>query len=125
MALVLKASKYNHIYWADLNNNGTQQEIAVVAKDEIGNVWYIPLNAMDLTDKRRMFKLVTDRQAMILPLYEVMANTMLGNGVNALTYFHQLVKLRTPSGQILVPTPGVIGTAAPGAQQPPQQPTAA
>ena len=108
----IKPSKYNHVFWADLEGKGLMQEIIVVAKDNYyGTVWFIPMNALDAVDRRRIFKLVTDRSASMLPLFEVMSNTRLGNGVNALEYFHQLTKMWTASGQIVDPNSGLIGAA--------------
>lgn len=108
----IQPSKYNHVFWADLEGKGLMQEIIVVAKDNYrGTLWFIPMNALDEVDKRRIFKLVTDRSATMLPLFEVMSNTILGNGVNALVYFHQLTKMWTASGQIVDPNAGLIGAA--------------
>ena len=39
-----------------------------------------------------------------------MDNTTLNNGVNALTYFHQLVQIITQKGVIYSPRDGVVGT---------------
>ena len=39
----------------------------------------------------------------------MLAQHTLGNGMNALDYFHQLVKIITPSGTILDPKQGVVG----------------
>lgn len=108
----LQPSKYPHVYWIDLHNNGVMHEIIVVTKDGNGNIWYIPMNTLDAIDKRRIFKLVTDRSATLMPLYDVMYNTRLGNGCNALEYFNQLTKLRTPNGQIFDVRSGVFGAAA-------------
>ncbi len=119
----IQPSKYNHVFWADLDGRGLMQEIIVVAKDpNRGMIWFIPMNALDQIDKRRIAKLVTDRSATMLPLFEVMANTRLGNGVNALEYFHQLVKIWTASGQVVDPNSGLIGAPVmqvptPAAQQ--------
>jgi hypothetical protein len=43
-----------------------------------------------------------------------MANKTLGNGMNALNYFNQLVKVITPNGKILDPKSGQIGIAPSG-----------
>lgn len=109
----LRPSKYPHVYWIDLHNNGVMHEVVVVARDANENIWFIPLNALDAIDKRRMLKLVMDRSANLMPLYDVMFNSRLGNGCNALEYFNQLTKLRTPNGQIFDVRAGVIGSANP------------
>ena len=40
-----------------------------------------------------------------------MSQRTLGNGVNALDYFHQLVKILTPSGEIMDPSATRMGMA--------------
>lgn len=115
----LRPSKFNHVFWADLYGKGVMEEIVVIAQDKIGNVWYIPIKNLDEVDRRRIVRIITDRQASILPLFEVMASTKLGNGMNALEYFHQLVKIHTPSGQIIDPRSGMLGTAMPVQPTPP------
>jgi hypothetical protein len=49
-----------------------------------------------------------------------MSQTTLNNGVNALTYFHQLVKVISEDGVIYTPKGGVVGMGtAPGTYQDP------
>jgi hypothetical protein len=102
-------SKYPHIEWADLNNEGTLTEVAVMRRDAIGNMYFVRLDVLDEIDKKRLFKIVTNRNAELYELWDLMSNVTLGNGVNALTYFHQLVKVRTPGGKVMTPTSGVMG----------------
>jgi hypothetical protein len=45
------------------------------------------------------------------------AQKTLGNAMNALEYFQQVVKILTPSGQVLTPRLGQVGGAAAQLQQ--------
>lgn len=119
---------YPHVEWIDLENNGQLIEVAVVKRDQIGNIYFIALHSLDIIDKRRIAGILSNRNAASVELYELLSQITLGNGVNALEYFHQLVKVRTPSGHVARPQVGRIGAAyatpgiinAPTAQAPAQ-----
>jgi hypothetical protein len=102
-------SKYPHIEWINLNNEGTLTECAVMKRDTLGNTFFIKLDSLDMIDKNRLFKIVTNRNAEVYELWDLMSNVTLGNGVNALTYFHQLAKVITSSGKIMNPSNSEIG----------------
>lgn len=114
---------YPHIYYIDIEGNGIFLECAIVKEDRLGNVYYIRLDELDQVDRERIAQIVTNRNSNHFELWDLMSQVTLGNGINALNYFHQLVKQLTPSGQIISPGSG-IGTAP--AQQPveaaPQEP---
>lgn len=99
-----------HIKWIDLHNNGTLIECAVMNEDALGNLTFIQVNQLDAVDRRRLLKIITSRTATQFPLWDLMSNITLNNGVNALTYFHQLVRTISRSGVISSPRPGEIGT---------------
>lgn len=109
MAVTMQPGNLPHIYWIDLNNDGVYTECAVMKKDGLGNVYYFPLNALDEIDKRRLARIVTNRNAKHFELWDLMSNITLNNGVNALTYFHQLVQVMTPSGRKMRPREGTVG----------------
>lgn len=101
-----------HIAWADLNNNGVLIEIAVIALDEKnGDLYFIPIAALDAIDRDRLIRIITKRDAGKYPLWDLMSNSTLKNGENALVYFNQLVKVRSVSGQIFAPGAGKVGVA--------------
>lgn len=106
-----QASRYNHVYWADIKGQGLMQEVVVVAHNPNGSVWFIPVESLDNIDRQRMFRLITDRTAQMLPLYEIMAHVRLNNGINALEYFQQLVKFMTPTGAVIAGNTNMIATA--------------
>lgn len=117
-----QASRYNHVYWADIKGQGLMQEVVVVAHNPNGSVWFIPVESLDNIDRQRMFRLITDRTAQMLPLYEIMAHVRLNNGINALEYFQQLVKFMTPTGNVIsgntnmiAATPTIPAQTAPAA----------
>lgn len=126
---------YPHVEWIDLYNNGQLHEVAVVKRDQIGNIYFIALRELDIVDKRRIAGILSNRNAASVELYELLSQITLGNGVNALEYFHQLVKVRGVNGHVEKPqvgrisgpgqhaTPGLIQAqqAAPQAQVAPQQ----
>lgn len=105
-------SKYAHIEWLDLEGKGTLTEVAVMKRDDMGNVWFFPIAPLDNIDKSRLAKIVTNRNAGMYAMWDLMGQITLNNGINALTYFHQLVKILTPQGQILEPNQGKVGVAA-------------
>jgi hypothetical protein len=113
----VRPGKWNHIAWIDPTGTGIWEEVAVVNIDNNGNVHHIPLSSLDQIDKRRLFDIISNRQATLFPLYELFAQKTLGNAMNALEYFQQVVKILTPSGQVLTPRLGQVGGAAAQLQQ--------
>lgn len=107
----MKDSKYPHIKWLDLKDDGVMTECAIMRVDESNNdVYFFPLTGLDDIDKKRLFDIVTSRNATMFELWDLMKNTTLKNGVNALHYFHQLVKIRTDSGRVIDIVTGRRGT---------------
>lgn len=108
------SQEYPHIEWIEVNSDGIMHECAVMKRDRAGNVLFIRTNDLDEIDKRRLAGILMDRNARNFELWDLMANKTLGNGMNALTYFNQLVKLLTPNGKVLDPKSGQIGVTASG-----------
>ncbi len=107
------STTHPHIAWADIYNNGVLIEIAVVALDEKnGDLYFIPIAALDNVDRERLIKIITKRDAHKYPLWDLMSGSTLKNGINALEYFNQLVKVRSVSGQIFTPNSGKMGAAS-------------
>lgn len=104
--------KYPHVKWVELHGDGVLHEVAVVREEESnGDIAYIPLSGLDAIDKGRLVKIITQKNAGSLPLWELMQYHTLGNGVNALNYFHQMVKVITASGKIMDPNTARRGMA--------------
>lgn len=110
MAVTVRLGHLPHIKWIDLSGDGVLIECAVMNEDRFGNLSFIKINSLDAVDRRRMLKIVSNRNATNFPLWDLMSNITLNNGVNALTYFHQLVEMITPMGKIMRPKKGEIGT---------------
>lgn len=107
------STSHPHIAWVDLHNNGTVVELAVIAIDQrTGDLYFIPIASLDAIDRVRLTYIVGKRDAHKYPLWDLMSNTTLKNGINALEYFQQLVKVRSVSGQIFAPNSGRMGIAA-------------
>lgn len=108
----------------DLRRDGVSVEVTLlkaveVDKDENGNplyeLWYIQNDQLDAIDQKRLLNILqkSARVKDFQPLYETMAQVTLGNGVNALDYFHQYVRVLYPSGAIMRPKLGRSGGVAP------------
>jgi hypothetical protein len=110
MAVSMHQGNMPHLYWIDLSGDGVYTECAVMRKDGLGNVYFFPLNALDKIDKGRLARILSNRNATAFELWDLMSQITLNNGVNALTYFHQLVEVITPNGRRMKPREGVVGT---------------
>ena len=115
MTVTTHKGQYPHVEWIDLKADGVLVECAIMKRDPNGNIYFFPLKFLDSVDKRRLFRIITNRNAAMYELWDLMSNITLGNGVNALEFFHQFVRVITPSGQIINPTTGQVGAAAEGA----------
>jgi len=104
-----RPGNFPHVKWVDLYNNGTLTEVAVVREDDQGNIYFFELNKLDAIDRQRLFNIITKRHAKQFELWDLLSQHTLGNGMNALNYFHQLVKILTSSGTVVDPKAGQIG----------------
>lgn len=109
-----KSREYPHVEWLELNNDGILHECAIMKRDPMGNVLFFKTNDLDQIDKSRLAGILMDRNARNFELWDLMANKTLGNGVNALIYFNQLVRQLTTNGKILDPRSGQMGTGQVG-----------
>jgi len=110
MAVTTYEGKWPHTKWIDLKNDGVMNECAVLKEDGFGNIYYIEIPALDNIDRDRIARMLTSPRSNEIPLWEIMGNTQLRNGMNGLDYFHQLVKVITPEGVIMNPRIGSVGT---------------
>lgn len=109
-----KSPQFAHIEWIELHGDGIMHECAVLKEDQTGNKLYFPINHLDKIDRERLGVILMDRNARNLQLWDLMSQKTLGNGMNALQYFHQFVKILAPNGKIIDPKSGVIGTPVTG-----------
>lgn len=108
--MTVRDGQFEHVKWIDLKGNGILVECAVLKTDAQGNYYFIEIPVLDRIDKGRLARILTNRNAGHFPLWELMAQITLNNGMNALDYFHQLVKVITAAGVIMNPQQGRIGT---------------
>lgn len=114
MAVNMRPGNLPHVAWIDLKNNGVYTECAIMKQDGLGNVYFVRLTYLDQIDRKRLARILTNRNAQHFELWDLMSNITLNNGVNALEYFHQLVEMVTANGQIMKPREGVIGAGLSG-----------
>lgn len=112
MSINVIKGKYPHVGWVDLEGQGILTEVAVLKETTTG-VSFIRLDQMDGIDKQRLFRIISNRNAHMYELWDLMSQVTLGNGANALDYFHQYVKVLTPGGAVIAPQMGRVGAAAP------------
>ncbi len=110
-----------HVEWMDLDENGVAVECIVIKRDKRnGDLYFIKTEELDQIDRDRIVSILRKRDAARYELWDLLDSTTLGNGENALEFFHQLVKVRTSRGVIMIPAQGRTGiglTPAPAEQQ--------
>ena len=114
------SNEYPHVEWIELNNDGILHECAILKRDGLGNILFFKTNDLDEIDKRRLAGILMDRNARSFELWDLMTQKTLGNGMNALAYFHQLVRQLIPNGKVLDPRSGQMGGTTSGQQAVPQ-----
>lgn len=101
-----------HIKWLDLKSNNILVECAILKEDGFGNIYYIEVPNLDGIDKQRLVRILTNRNSPNFELWDLMSQITLNNGMNALDYFHQVVKVITPDGISMNPRIGAVGVGA-------------
>lgn len=109
--IAAKPTKYPHIEWLDIQGDGTMFECAIV-KRTANETHFINLTHLDGIDRERLRNIVMNRNAHTMPLWDLMMQTTLGNGVNALDYFHQLVRVLGSNGRVMEPMVGRVGVSS-------------
>ena len=90
-----------HIFRVDVDDSGLLQEVAVVKEEDDGTIYYIPISPLHQIDKQRLKKIVTGVHADKYPLWELLSQATLSNGMNALDFFHfNCVKTKRPKGAL-------------------------
>jgi hypothetical protein len=103
-----------------VNNDGVLEEIAVVKRGADGTLHYIDIAPLDPIDKARLKRIVSSQHADKYPLWELLAQSKLENGVNALDFFHSnLVKVKRGTGSKSTQFGGGLATAPSISQQMP------
>lgn len=101
--------QFPHIAAVDLGKN-MAIEIAVMAIDaRNSDLFFIRLDHLDPIDIKRLKQIILTRDSARYALWDLMSQKTLPNGMNALEFFQQFVKIRTVSGQIVAPGSGQRG----------------
>lgn len=104
MATKIEKQKTNlqHVFLIDWNDDGLLKEIAVVMETNDGSIFGIEVDKLHPIDKARLKKVVTSVHADKYPLWELLSQGRLNNGMNALDFFHQnYVKVKRPRGAVI------------------------
>jgi hypothetical protein len=101
----LKPTGMQHIFYFDALGDGRLKEVAVVKMDRtkdgsVLSVYYIDVSLLDNIDKGRLKTIVTSRHADKYELWDLLSQSTLSNGKNALDYFHQLTKVEHGQGAV-------------------------
>lgn len=100
---------FPHVEWLELYGDKILHECVIMKRMADGSVLFFRTNDLDLYDKRRISDILSDRNARSMELWDLMSNRMLNNGVNALAYFNQLVRMLAPNGKVIDPKSGQAG----------------
>ena len=102
--------QFPYIAAVDLFGKNVANEVAVMAIDNRnGDLFFIRLDHLDPIDIKRLKQIILSRDSARYPLWDLMSQKTLPNGMNALEFFQQFVKVRTVGGQILSPGSGSRG----------------
>lgn len=98
----MRATNLLHVKLIDWNDDGLLKEIAVVMETEDGTIFGIEVDKLHPIDKARLKRVITSVHADKYPLWELLSQGKLNNGLNALDFFHQnYVKVKRPRGAVI------------------------
>lgn len=93
--------EFTHVQYLDLFGNGILHEVVVIKEEVNGDKHFIQTSLLDEIDLLRLRGILDRRDANMYAMWDLMSQTQLKNGVNALEYFHQLTRVKTGAGPIL------------------------
>jgi hypothetical protein len=97
-----RATDLKHVFLVDWNDDGILREIAVVMETDDGTIFGIDVDKLHPIDKARLKKVITSVHADKYPLWELLSQARLNNGMNALDFFHNnYVKVKRPRGSVI------------------------
>lgn len=97
-----RATDLVHCFLIDWNDDGMLKEIAVVMEAPDGSIYGIEVDKLHPIDKGRLKKFLVSVHADKYPLWELLSQGQLNNGLNPLDFFHMnYVKIKRPRGAIL------------------------
>ena len=91
-----------HVWLIDWNDDGILKEIAVVMEAPDGTIYGIEVDKLHPIDKGRLKKFIVSIHADKYPLWELLSQGQLNNGINPLDFFHMnYVRIKRPRGAVL------------------------
>lgn len=88
-----------HIFLCDVDDSGLLKEIMVVKKFKDGSIYYVEIDPLHSIDKGRIKKIVSSQHADKYECWELLSQSRLSNGMNALDFFHSNnVRVKRPKG---------------------------
>lgn len=98
-SIELKPTSLPHIFLCDVDDSGLLKEIMLVKKFKDGSIYYIEIDPLHQIDKGRIKKIVSSQHADKYEAWELLSQTKLSNGMNALDFFHSNnVRVKRPKG---------------------------
>lgn len=100
-----------HIRNVDIDDSGLLTEIAVVKEIEDGTIHYINISTLADIEKARLKKILLSPHADKYPLWELLSQATLSNGMNALDFFHyNFIKIKRAKGSKPLKSAGLDST---------------
>lgn len=97
-----RATDLKHVFLIDWNDDGMLREVAVVMETDDGTIFGVMVDQLHPIDKARLKKVITSVHADKYPLWELLSQGRLNNGMNALDFFHaNYVKVKRPRGAVI------------------------
>lgn len=93
-------TSFPHVEFRDVNDDGIMREVGIIKEWKNGSYAYLDIALLSDLDKGRLKKILSDVHADKDPLFEVMSRHRLSNGMNALDYFHPIVRTKRMAGHI-------------------------
>jgi hypothetical protein len=98
-SIELRPTSLPHIFLCDVDDSGLLKEIMLVKKFKDGSLYYIEIDTLHQIDKGRIKKIVSSTHADKYEAWELLSQSRLSNGMNALDFFHSNnVKVKRPKG---------------------------
>jgi hypothetical protein len=98
----MRPTNLKHVFLMDWNDDGILKEIALVMQGADGSIYGIEVEKLHPIDKARLKKFLVSVHADKYPLWELLSQGKLNNGINPLDFFHMnYVKVKRPRGAVL------------------------
>lgn len=103
-----------HMELLPINSDGTLVECVVLKRYPNGDRMFIQVDHLDEIDRERIKTYLSERHADKFELWDLLSHRRLGNGMNALEYFHQLARYFVAQTKtVRIPNPTVTGSMTP------------